>query len=220
VRDTVIASSNANAAVSFSAGTKDVVNDVPAASQLYVAAAVGTDNLALRTDGNGNKVQGSALVIDDTTARLSRSGNGGIPLQGTNTNDSPAAGDIGELLVATGSGVSLTTATAANICSITLTPGDWDVSGQCVFNGAGATVTSNITLSHSTTSATQDATVGKQQSFRFNGGSGFADMGFGVCLMPYRYSVTANTTVYLVGTATFTTSTYQGTGRIAARRLR
>ena len=34
VRDTVIASSNANAAVNFSAGTKDVTNDVPAAKQL------------------------------------------------------------------------------------------------------------------------------------------------------------------------------------------
>lgn len=35
VRDTVIESTNANAAVSFSAGTKDVVNDVPAAKQVF-----------------------------------------------------------------------------------------------------------------------------------------------------------------------------------------
>ena len=34
VRDTVLASSNAGAAVNFSAGTKDVTNDVPAAKQL------------------------------------------------------------------------------------------------------------------------------------------------------------------------------------------
>ncbi len=34
VRDTVVASSNADAAVNFSAGTKDVTNDVPAAEQL------------------------------------------------------------------------------------------------------------------------------------------------------------------------------------------
>lgn len=34
VRDTVIASSNANAAVNFAAGTKDVTNDVPAAKQV------------------------------------------------------------------------------------------------------------------------------------------------------------------------------------------
>src|SRR5258706_422959 len=34
VRDTVIKSSNANAAVSFTAGTKDVTNDNPASEQL------------------------------------------------------------------------------------------------------------------------------------------------------------------------------------------
>src|SRR4051812_4400461 len=34
VRDTVVASSNANALVSFTAGTKDVTSDVPAAEQL------------------------------------------------------------------------------------------------------------------------------------------------------------------------------------------
>lgn len=39
VRDTVIASSNANAAVNFSAGTKDVTNDVPAGNQPRLDAA-------------------------------------------------------------------------------------------------------------------------------------------------------------------------------------
>src|ERR1700704_2045246 len=34
VRDTVVASSNANTLVNFSAGTKDITNDIPAAQQL------------------------------------------------------------------------------------------------------------------------------------------------------------------------------------------
>jgi hypothetical protein len=37
VRDTVLASSNAGAAVNFSAGTKDVTNDIPAASQVHIS---------------------------------------------------------------------------------------------------------------------------------------------------------------------------------------
>lgn len=37
VRDTVLESTNANAAVNFSAGTKDVVNDVPAQTQRLFA---------------------------------------------------------------------------------------------------------------------------------------------------------------------------------------
>lgn len=139
---------------------------------------------------------------------------------GTATNDDAAAGAIGETQVATGSAVALTTTTPANVCSISLTAGDWDVSAVAGFTGAGATVTSNITLSHSTTSATQDGTVGKQNTFRFNGGSGFTDVNHGVSLSPYRYSLAATTTVYLVATAVFSTSTYAVSGRLYARRMR
>lgn len=39
VRDTVIASSNSNNAVNFSAGTKDITNDIPAANQARLDAA-------------------------------------------------------------------------------------------------------------------------------------------------------------------------------------
>src|SRR5690554_4306363 len=42
VRDTVLESSNANNPVNFSAGTKDVTNDVPAGSQVYQGSALGT----------------------------------------------------------------------------------------------------------------------------------------------------------------------------------
>ena len=47
VRDTVIQSSNADAAVSFSAGTKDVTNDVPAASQVQLGLAQTLTNKTL-----------------------------------------------------------------------------------------------------------------------------------------------------------------------------
>lgn len=47
VRDTVIASSNANAAVSFSAGTKDVTNDIPAAKQVTTDTAQTLTNKTL-----------------------------------------------------------------------------------------------------------------------------------------------------------------------------
>lgn len=40
VRDTVIASSNADAAVNFGAGTKNVTNDIPAAKQVPVGKAM------------------------------------------------------------------------------------------------------------------------------------------------------------------------------------
>src|SRR6202048_3481283 len=44
VRDTVTASSNANALVSFSAGTKDVTNDVPASQQARIKVTTNGDS--------------------------------------------------------------------------------------------------------------------------------------------------------------------------------
>lgn len=160
------------------------------------------------------------LVIDATTGALSRDGNGGIPVQGTNTNDSAASGNVGEAVVNTGGGLSLATNTPLNITSISLTAGDWDVSALASFTGAGITVTSNITVSISNTSATQDSTNGRQVLYRFNGGSGHADLNFATSIPPYRISLAATTTIYLVATVTFTTSTYNASGRLYARRMR
>ena len=66
VRDSVIQSSNADAAVSFGAGTKDVSNDVPAALQARFVAAQ-TDNAIVRGDGTRGQVQTTTVIIDDTT---------------------------------------------------------------------------------------------------------------------------------------------------------
>ena len=55
---------------------------------------------------------------------------------GTTTNDDAAAGKIGEYQsagIGFGSAISLTTATPANVTSISLTAGDWDVSGVIYF---------------------------------------------------------------------------------------
>ena len=84
-----------------------------------------TDNAALRADGTGGAtVQNSALIIADTTGALSRSGNGGIPVQATNTNDSASAGDVGEYF-STGTGnnnaSATVTMTIAAPCVVTWT---------------------------------------------------------------------------------------------------
>ena len=42
VRDTVLASSNSGSAVNFSAGTKDVSNDLPASKQTSIGKAIAT----------------------------------------------------------------------------------------------------------------------------------------------------------------------------------
>lgn len=61
---------------------------------------------------------------------------------GTNTNNDATAGNVGEYVDATGSNfTSATSASTHNIMSTTLTPGDWDVWGYCVFAGSGLDAT-------------------------------------------------------------------------------
>lgn len=73
VRDTVIASSNAGAVVNFSAGDKDVINDIPAERQLPLPAAPQTGDL-LRYDGSAwhslpRGTNGQILKSDSETIR-------------------------------------------------------------------------------------------------------------------------------------------------------
>lgn len=58
VRDTVLASSNAGAAVSFAAGTKDVTNDIPAAKQVTTDTVQTLSNKTLDAPALGTPVSG------------------------------------------------------------------------------------------------------------------------------------------------------------------
>lgn len=177
------------------------------------------DNAAARFDSTtGKLIQNSALIIADTTAALSRSGNGGIPVQGTNTNDSAAAGDKGEFMDNTAGTVALTTSTTANVGQLSLTAGDWDVWVTGIFNGAGATVTSNTIIGINTVSATlPSATPFQYAHSRY---AGTTDLYQTLTIGPLRVSLASPATYYGVAQAVFTTSTFSVTGAIRARRVR
>jgi len=132
---------------------------------------------------------------------------------------SAASGIVGEVissLVASGSAVSLTTATAANVTSISLTAGDWDVSGNISFAGGTATYTGSAG-SIGTTSATL-ATDGTE----VNSGAQFTAVSVtdGLTVPAKQINVSATTTVYLIGKATFSAGTVSAYGSIRARRVR
>lgn len=141
---------------------------------------------------------------------------------GVTDGSSAASGYIGEIIsstIAIGSAVSLTTATAKSITSITLTPGDWMVSGNIGFIAASGTLPTILTASISQVDNTQATSP--------NGGGfnqlqlAFAATSTNVLSMaPTRINISAQTTVYLVGTATFTVSTLTAYGSITARRFR
>lgn len=136
---------------------------------------------------------------------------------GTTTNNNANAGSVGEYVTATGTGVSLTSSTPANITSISLTAGDWDVSGFVVHLAAASTIINGAFTGISTTSAT----LPSQPNYGgMNGLSLTANSQMAVNAPVQRLSLSATTTVYLVSNAQFTTSTLTATGTIRARRVR
>lgn len=74
---------------------------------------------------------------------------------GTTTNDNAPAGNLGEFVtssVPVGSQVALSNGVTANMTSIVLTAGDWDLNVQTNFNAAAATFT-DVRMGPSPTSA-------------------------------------------------------------------
>jgi hypothetical protein len=143
------------------------------------------------------------------------------------TSGNAAAGDVGEYIgspVASGSAVSLTANTPANVTSISLAAGDWDVSAIALFNGASTTTVTYLNAFISQVSATIDTTTaGAEASL------GYPLAGFNafptsaptsLSIPPLRISVSSTTTIYLVVQSGFGSGTANAYGIIRARRLR
>lgn len=143
-------------------------------------------------------------------------------LLGTTTNDSALTGYVGEVQtasVSSGSAVSLTTAVAANVTSISLTAGDWDVWGNVSFTGNASTTVTFLQGSVSTTSAAINATNVMTVSSP-NGTFWYANNQPNTVCPPVRVSINSTTTVYLTTYAEFAVSTNGAYGSITARRRR
>jgi hypothetical protein len=220
------ASSTSDNIVIFNGASGTVIRDggkaLPTGS-IVGNAGTSTNKAAARFNlATGTLIQDSALIIADTTGALSRSGNGGIPIQGSNTNNAAAAGDVGELVSATlaaGSAVPLTTSTVANITSISLTAGDWDVWGVVVYAFAGTTTVTLLLSSVNSASAsnqTLESGIAIEQAYSSYHPTG--DLSLPTGTWPVRLNTT--TTIYLTGTAAFATSTITAYGSIYARRRR
>lgn len=144
---------------------------------------------------------------------------------GTTTNDNAVAGSIGELATASlafADRITLTTATAANVISVSLTAGDWDVSGVVTLEQGGSINVKDIFVGISTTSATLPTDDSHMNVLTY--GSAGASLGGSsnprMPTPPARISIGSTTTVYLVVLSTFTADTLKAYGTIRARRVR
>jgi hypothetical protein len=142
---------------------------------------------------------------------------------GTTTNDNAAAGQVGEYItanLASGSPITMTTSgTSYNITSISLTAGDWDVSGNASINANNATGATAIIAWVSSTSAAAPAsgTDGiASVSTATSSVLGAATLATG----DRRFSLAAPATIYLSGLWFGAAQTVTAYGTIRARRAR
>jgi hypothetical protein len=149
--------------------------------------------------------------------------NNNPPLIGTATNDDAVAGNYGEYITASATGVSLVSQTAKTLTSIALTAGDWDIRTEQQYGGNAATIVDGMLTSISLVNNTFDSTLGRYISNSF--GTSFApfavDVGqVGQSLGPVRFSLSGNTTIYSIGYLGFTVSTATSSAILSARRVR
>ena len=161
------------------------------------------------TDANGNRKVATTAV--NSSAIL-----------GTTTNDNAAAGRIGEYIeseVLAGAAVSVSTATATNVTSISLTAGDWNVWGNIGTTAAGGAILTNWGGWISATSATLPTAPNK-------GAEIFTPLTYTVdtaAVYPVgmrRISIASTTTIYLSVYLVFAAGTATAYGYIGARRAR
>lgn len=201
-------------AVAISVGSSllsasDVVNS---SSSTYAVTGSGILQYSGISFANTNYLFDPALTL------IRRAIDGG-EYKGKTSSTAPSTGMLGEQIrasVATASAITLTTSTPANVTSISLTPGIWDVSAIGSFNGA--VTGTNFSVSISTVSAT----VGTPGDNAVNTPTApTADADYSLSIPAYRITVASNTTTtcYLVVSAVFTLGTCKAYGRISATRV-
>lgn len=188
-------------------------------------------NFLTKTNTWSSTDQGSQITFQTTPdastviATVATFKNEGCSLQGTTTNDSASAGFIGEYasaIILLANEVSINA--AANVVTLSLTAGDWNVWGELWIDNStgGATLSGKTNAWISTTSATApttpaDATAkASYDSTALTSGTAVIVLPVG----PVRVSLGSTTNVFLGGLATVSAGTANGYGILKARRVR
>jgi hypothetical protein len=142
---------------------------------------------------------------------------------GTTTNDSAAVGFVGEYISSATAGAinAPTSAEFGDLVSISLTAGDWDVTGTIHWDGNGATWSrGQIGISATSGNSTTGQVIGTNRFLNSFADSATAITSIMMCVPSYRVSLATTTTIYLKYAASYSAGTPQAQGRISARRVR
>ncbi len=183
------------------------------ANQITVTPGVGNVTLSTPQDiATTSDVTFGSVAFNPTTKGI----------VGTATNNNTGTGYVGEFVssvIAAASAVSVLTAAATNLTSISLTAGDWDLWGNITFLTAATTSVTNTASWISSTSATiPDASV--LASHIFSAVAPGLNSTFTEVAPCLRFSLSGTTTIYITGYVQFTVSTMTMCGGIYARRRR
>ncbi len=160
---------------------------------------------------------GYYLFQDNTPTLLAQFTPSGSQIIGTNTNDNAPAGYVGEYvesIIPAVSAVPLASTTSNDVTSISLTAGDWEVSGNTNFIQGGVNGTSFNGWISDTSATFPDSSL---VSYITNS-TPLGSVGFTVPTR--RFSLTSTTTIYLSAECTFATLTSAVCGGLTARRVR
>lgn len=190
-------------AVLLGNGTNGISGTLPGAAGTILASG--------GTSANPTFQAASSLGIASTSSSVSQ-------FAGVTNGSSAAAGKVGEYIESlVSTNTALTTSNVnQNLTSISLTPGDWDVSGNAIFiGGAGAATYTFIFAGISTTSATAGLPIDSiQQALPFPASSNQY-----MTLPTKRMNITTTTTVFLVGSSIWSAGTMNYQCRLRARRV-
>ena len=188
------------------AGNQLFTTNAPASAVNFITASSNTTGQPPYFKANGSD-SNIALFLEGK-------GNQGAAVQGYTDASNANTGYVGEVISASvnyAGRISLTTATAKTITSITLTPGRWridanflvELTGDSTYFAGGIGTTTNTLPDLSL------QTSGVPALSSNHGGP-----------VPYLYvTISSNTTYYIVATATFSTGTGKACGNIAGTRI-
>ena len=136
-------------------------------------------------------------------------------LPGDLTGGAAAAGEVGEVISASNSSVGFSNGVSFNVCSIPLTPGDWDVSSFLLLNGTPLTM-QTFQSAVSNASGTLTNTAGTNSFV----GPFVQYYNCGLVTLPTQVKTAANLTLWLVGNITYNAGGGTVSGTLRARRMR
>ena len=183
-------------------------------------ALFGTSGYGFSITSGRLNINGGSIVLGSGAVDYATFGSTGPSVVGNTTGSNAGAGIVGEVISSNvTTPVTMTTATGTNIASISLTAGDWDVSGEVwfVIGAGGATQIQGAISSVSATNPSLSA-VGTSRtnlSLPFPASTN-QNIGVRTC----RVSLAATTTYYLVSVVSFPSGTCTAAGNIWARRAR